>query len=79
MKLNITKSYLERESVNPERSTYWITSKGESVHDWFLNYCKRNKIQIEETTGEYVVTFKSKNQFNWFLIKASRFPYFEWL
>lgn len=77
MKISI--EYLRRESVNPGRSVYWISEKGESVYDWVLNYLKRNKIE-HEIDSQISIKFKSQRQRNVFLLKGNRiFPYFEFL
>lgn len=76
--LEINKEYLEKESANPERSVYWITSKGESVKQWILNYCRRNKIEIKENSESFFLYFKSARQGNMFLYKGMElFPYYE--
>lgn len=77
MKISI--EYLKRESVNSQRSVYWMSEKGESVYDWVLNYLKRNKIK-HEIDSQISIKFKSQRQMNVFLLKGNRiFPYFEFL
>lgn len=91
MKIQISEEYLARESINPERSIDWISSKGESVKQWVINYCKRNKIQLRvfpvasgkwygETSNQVELWFKSEHQANCFVRQGNRvFPYFEFI
>lgn len=80
--LDLSLDYLERESVNAERSIDWMTSKGESILEWIRNYCNRNKISYEilvhQGEDRFVIFFHSELQRQIFIIKGQiRFPYFE--
>jgi hypothetical protein len=74
--IEISESYLRRENVL----------------DWVADYCRRNKIKVEEIIKEhgrfegsfpcsyYRFIFKSEHQLNCFVrIGNNHFPYFEFL
>jgi hypothetical protein len=80
----ISLEYLQRESVNPERSSSWIDMEtGDSVYEWTINYLKRNKIPYDFgfdkfTENQIIMEFKSFNQLKCFVNNGNRtFPYFE--
>lgn len=89
MKIQISEEYLIRESRNADRSIDWLSNKGETIHQWILNYIKRNKIQNNVVWYKYrdgseepqlQLEFKSRQQFQAFLrVGNQNFSYFEFI
>lgn len=79
MKIDISNRYIDEVTFNAERSIDWMTYKGESLKQWLINYCKRNKIPYEKGEERTYLTFTSAAKFYAFLrFGRENFPYFKW-